>query len=360
MNSVAILNPTVQGLVAGAMGKAGSVANAGLFAMFFGQMLSTSEVSTDELVMQLSNMQKQQEEDGQELSMEMLAGLFINNGILPNNPITEQSNNPVHTELIGRIFSDSTGQGQQPIKQAETTSSKATSFMVKQESESSFNVVSAQVKTQSETNDDLFGQSKFKNSVIEAQKLIKSSLKDIEETSEINIEQLQSEVNAGKYNTAFVSDKSEHKISPNDVISQIKIGINKNLAAGKSEFTVKLRPEGLGEITVKLIENDSKISLSIITSSVQTAKLIGGEIEALKHVLKPLNAEIIQVCPAQNSSTSAQSHDSLFGETFAGQQQHQQNHWHHGGSVSLHTNIFTSEPEELTQQIITSKLDAYI
>lgn len=52
---------------------------------------------------------------------------------------------------------------------------------------------------------------------------------------------------------------------------QLLKGVEENLKNGKSEFTVKLKPEGLGEIIVRLVQNDGGKMLMSMTAS--SAKL---------------------------------------------------------------------------------------
>ena len=58
------------------------------------------------------------------------------------------------------------------------------------------------------------------------------------------------------------------------ISTQVKDGLLDNTAQGKNEFVIRLKPEGIGEVIVKLSANREKIELNIFTSSIQTAKLI--------------------------------------------------------------------------------------
>ncbi len=74
---------------------------------------------------------------------------------------------------------------------------------------------------------------------------------------------------------------------------QLSKGIYENLEKGKSEFTVRLRPEGLGEILVKLVsEEGGKAVLSMIASSEKTAELLNRDLAALQNTLNQHNVEI--------------------------------------------------------------------
>lgn len=103
---------------------------------------------------------------------------------------------------------------------------------------------------------------------------------------------------------------------------QISAGIKENLSLGKSEFTVKLNPESLGEITVKLVEESGRTTLTITTASAQTAKLINSDMDALKAAVSPMNVQVNEA--VTNSGASAQSGMQQFdmaSQQFAFQQQ---------------------------------------
>lgn len=112
------------------------------------------------------------------------------------------------------------------------------------------------------------------------------------------------------------------------ISTQVKDGLLDNTAQGKNEFVIRLKPEGIGEVIVKLSTNREKIELNIFTSSIQTAKLIEGEVAALQNALRPLQAEIqqISVMPeeyelayaAQNAMTGREQHSQNRG--FTGQE----------------------------------------
>ncbi len=103
-----------------------------------------------------------------------------------------------------------------------------------------------------------------------------------------------------------------------EIIPQLRIGILENLAAGKGEFVVRLKPEGLGEITVKLVEKEGRVLLNILTSSPQVAQALNRGAAALQTALTPLQAELQEIAVAESY-------------TAAGQQPQQQNQNHRPG-----------------------------
>ena len=74
---------------------------------------------------------------------------------------------------------------------------------------------------------------------------------------------------------------------------QVAKSVAQNLLRGRSEFTVKLRPEGLGEILVKLVSDDAgRTVLSMVASSQRTADLLNRDLASLQSQLSDHNVEI--------------------------------------------------------------------
>ena len=153
-----------------------------------------------------------------------------------------------------------------------------------------------------------------------------------------DIEALQADVNARRFVPA---DTGSHELPPvipdgEELAQQVKNSIFENVAKGKNEFVVRLKPEGIGEIVVKLSEDKEKISLSILTTSTQTARLISNEVAALQNALKPLNAEVQEITTIAGNEQAAQ-YSAQNQMTDQGKQSHSQqepSHSHRGQRVA--------------------------
>jgi flagellar hook-length control protein FliK len=95
---------------------------------------------------------------------------------------------------------------------------------------------------------------------------------------------------------------------------QVAKSVADNLLRGRSEFTVKLKPEGLGEILVKLVSDDvGKTILSMVASSQRTADLLNKDLASLQTQLNSQGVEIENnsvkvsetVMPADHQSDAA-------------------------------------------------------
>lgn len=111
------------------------------------------------------------------------------------------------------------------------------------------------------------------------------------------------------------------RISHEAILQQVETGIRQHMKAGDSEFTLKLRPEGLGEIVVKLVEKQGKMSLSIITSTQQAQTALSSQIGALREALQPYEVQVTQVVSQQ----SLDFQQSMTQQQQRQQQQQQQN-----------------------------------
>lgn len=135
----------------------------------------------------------------------------------------------------------------------------------------------------------------------------------------LDVEALQAAVDSRQYVPETAAAHSETP-EVREIADQLKTGILQNLRQGKNEFVVKLKPEGLGEITVKLTESKNEIALRIVTSSTAVGKMIANEVNALQNALRPLRAqvqEIVTVPAAQENAAGAMLTGGQNGQQFA-------------------------------------------
>lgn len=142
---------------------------------------------------------------------------------------------------------------------------------------------------EAETSD--MAQRQFRSTV----DLVKSRLQEKRgsgEAEEIDIDRLQGRVDAQKSFGTVMAKKVEAAAGEPRLSEQLSTGIAEKLQKGENEFTLRLKPRELGEITVKLIEKAGKTTLSIVTASTQTAKLINADLSSLREALRPMQVEV--------------------------------------------------------------------
>lgn len=93
---------------------------------------------------------------------------------------------------------------------------------------------------------------------------------------------------------------------------QLKAGIEQGLSKQLSQFTIRLKPEGLGEILVQMTSSGGKIALSIGVSNHETQKLLSAEMMHLKETLEPLHAEVQEIYHNSQGGMEMMSYEQGF------------------------------------------------
>ena len=168
-------------------------------------------------------------------------------------------------------------------------------------------------------------QQSYSRTIARAKELLtKTASSDTEEGQ--SADKLHSSLGASKTVTPFeLQLQNAAKTESAPLTQQLTEGLKSNLSLGKSEFTMSLKPESLGEITVKLTEEAGRSVLTITTASAATAKLLNSDLDALKAAMAPLNVRVNEA--VTQTAAPQQSGSQLFdmaGQQFAGQQQQQQ------------------------------------
>ena len=219
--------------------------------------------------------------------------------------------------------------------------------------------------------DDLQGlQNDFLRSIREAKSLMSNSEKSNQEEVPLDIDQLQSDVMSNRFNPLSSLEGKTARMEFNqsqapEVDQQIQQGITENLLHGRKEFVIKLRPEGLGEITVKLLEKPGEASvLSLITSSAESAKLINEKLTALQEAMRPLQVQVNMatqqtVEPSQaGSQPDFNSQQFMFDQNQSGANQQEKRSNQSGDSVFRLTDDGLAEEPEV--ELEADGLDTYI
>ncbi len=142
------------------------------------------------------------------------------------------------------------------------------------------------------------------------------------------------------------------------VLDQLQASL-KQAIKGHQELTVHLKPEGLGDIVIRLAGSDGRVTVNIGVSNSETQKLITSQMMSLKEMLEPLHAEIGEVY-----------HDSQAAMNFLeyGQQMQEQKNRHQPGTYGKPNGHTASREEErilavaeqMTAESALSRLYAYI
>ncbi len=161
--------------------------------------------------------------------------------------------------------------------------------------------------------------------------------------------------------------KAEAMAREPQLLQQLEKSVNETLASGKQELTMKLKPEALGEITVRLVEQDGKMALHITAANMQTAKLINDDIDALREAVRPMNVEVHEAVQQNTATEQGTTQYNQFSQQFSSQQQFaSQQAWQHAASANGSYSYGRAEEEQSTaasairQNAPQTALDTYV
>ena len=303
----------------------------GLFAMLFGQMLGQTDGEDPMLGTLLSSMGDGETDDTQlQLAMQMMAGTLMSPqamemllGQTDNNAALDSITQTA--QLQGVLLEQLQAQLALAEQQAET---QADSSVHDTDWETLLDTLTTAWETGEEDESTVpthdMDQLQFASAVRQVRELMAEKARGAKEETHqpLDVEALQAAVNSRQYVPETVSARQETP-DVHEIADQLKTGILDNLRQGKNEFVVKLRPEGLGEITVKLTESKNEISLRIVTSSAAVGRMIANDVNALQNALRPLRAQVQEIV------TVPAAQENAAGTMLTGGQGEQQFAWHY-------------------------------
>lgn len=205
-------------------------------------------------------------------------------------------------------------------------------------------------------------ESRFHQAVEDVKTSMKQQEKPVEKRQQpLDVDQLQSEAAVRRpVLQQPMAVKSQAAAKPAPVAQQVLDGLQEKAALGKTEFTMKLKPANLGEITVKLTETDGKMTLHLTTANTQTTRLLNNELEALREAVRPMQVEVHEAVtqPGQTPSEMMQQFSMDFaGRQFSGRQQSFTRRPSYGGEA---IQAAAAGQEAQAAQQVRSGLDLYI
>ena len=302
----------------------------GLFAMLFGQMLGQADGEDPMLGTLLSSMGDETDDTQLQLAMEMMASTLMGPQAMEmllgqtDSAALDSITQATQTQslLLEQLQAQLALAEQQAAVQADSNVHD-TDWDALLETLTAAWETSGEEKSTLSTHD--MDQLQFASAVRQVRELMAEKVRDTKEetaSQPLDVEALQAVVDSRQYVPDTVSARQE---TPDiqEIADQLKTGILDNLRQGKNEFVVKLRPEGLGEITVKLTESKNEISLRIVTSSAAVGKMIANDVNALQNALRPLRAQVQEIV------TVPAAQENAAGTMLTGGQGEQQFAWHY-------------------------------
>ncbi|MDL2327167.1 flagellar hook-length control protein FliK [Ruminococcaceae bacterium OttesenSCG-928-A11] len=176
----------------------------------------------------------------------------------------------------------------------------------------------------------------------------------------LDIDALQQRVDSGVYfrNTALATQAQPAAILPEQAATppevQISQTIDMALKTGEETLTLKLNPEELGEVTIRLTKSaEGGIQLNIVAQSTTTQALLADQIDALKVAMKPLDVEV--------GSILSQAQYETMNQNEGRQNRHNDGQAMHGAAYYGDEPLAAGEAAEQTAKTTPyAALDTYI
>lgn len=187
-----------------------------------------------------------------------------------------------------------------------------------------------------------------------------TSLEDLKRNAQAKGLDFTDRMSSSRINGTFhtMSANSQSTVQETPVLEQLKTGLNQAVKHDLQEFTIHLKPEGLGDIVIKMASAGGKLTVNIGVTSSDTEKLINSQIMNLKEMLEPLHAEVGEVY-----------HDSQAAMNFLeyGQDMQQQNRQQafrfgnrQNAMMTLDEEEILAAAEQMKAQSSIGKLYAYV
>lgn len=147
------------------------------------------------------------------------------------------------------------------------------------------------------------GEMNFSSSVYQAQQLMKS------QSTQDTAVSYDAAAQAASQNSVpiveAVSTNSEANeigyVEIDDFEEQLKAGLESGELTTEKNFTIKLKPEGLGEVVVKLAKVQDHTVVSIIAANGNAARLLNEDLSLLRTSMQAMNVEINQVVSGEQA-----------------------------------------------------------
>lgn len=182
----------------------------------------------------------------------------------------------------------------------------------------------------------------------------------------LDIDRLQQQVDDGVFmqNTAFApqTQTAAAEAPPAPLYTQLQEGILKAMQQGEESFSIKLNPENLGEVELRLTKTDEGgMLLNLVVKNGETQRMLAAELNSLQEALKPLNVQVAQVSTNQQDAYS-QARQEFFDQNRQG--------WQNTGQPTFHATRASAQasdadaeqavPVQLSGAVNAGYLNTYI
>lgn len=147
------------------------------------------------------------------------------------------------------------------------------------------------------------GELAFQNNVQAARQQLEAAPAKAE--TELDVDELQRQVDEGVhfkntgYATAVQAEAKAEQATAPPVLTQMQDGIIKGIQQGEEQFTIKLLPEGLGEVEVRLTKTAEGMLLNLVTKNAETQRVLTAEIDALRDQMRAFKVDVDSILTQQ-------------------------------------------------------------
>lgn len=142
------------------------------------------------------------------------------------------------------------------------------------------------------------------------------------------------------------------------LLAQVKTGLQQAVQAKQEEYVIKLKPEGLGEITVRMAEHAGKITMELLATNVSTQRMLSSELSGLRQAMEPYNV-VVSTGEAANAQNGTQMQQQAWQQNHAHQHNAQQEQTHYYGRDDA-ADAQDAFAAQAAKQAPSTELDTYI
>lgn len=145
--------------------------------------------------------------------------------------------------------------------------------------------------------------------------------------------------NVGVWNAA---DGGNEKTDAASILGQLQNGMGENIKKGMTQFTIRLKPEGLGELVVRMTDVGGRMTMSIGASQLETQRILNSELADLRHQMQSLNIQVDEIYHSESGGLDMMSFQQNGGPWQQGSA------YHSGGGKHLEGTYNLTEEDILT------------
>lgn len=140
------------------------------------------------------------------------------------------------------------------------------------------------------------------------------------------------------------------------VTGQVIKGIDEAVKNELNRLTVRLNPEGLGEVIVRLRKTDAGMLVSLSAQSIRTAEMLNNQLGLIQSNLDRYDAQVNPVTVEESQLTASYNFNQ---QMFGNQPQQQERNNSDEGNYSNGSSEYETEAEVITRKTVDGALNMY-